>query len=304
MPGIELMPNILQRLDGQLSGGRLELGFHNLTHDDLQSILFKMKEAKAIRDASSSDSDVVWVWKVNLAGNRNLGDDVAECLHLLPDTVCDLDLSYCGLSATGVRKICQFMETNKTITRFVLWGNIIKRCFHGARHIGDMLKKNTTLHDFSFSNVFPMNTEGMLLIADALECNFTLRKLCLDDCTGSPADPIVYDKFRTALERASSRSAIETLEIGPINRDPCIEQWGETLRKCENLCHFGTNSSGLAYNRESIYWRSLNKYNARSVTRDGDVDEFQSAVAEAGKDRNIDVVYYLIRNNVEYISRD
>mmetsp|Transcript_2479 Transcript_2479/g.5244 ORF Transcript_2479/g.5244 Transcript_2479/m.5244 type:complete len:294 (+) Transcript_2479:299-1180(+) len=293
------MLNVLQILNEQLAGGQLQLAFQDLTSNDLHWILIKLQEIEAIRNISSSNSNV---WKINLAGNRKLGDDVAECLHLLPVTVRDIDFSYCGISATGLRNICQFMESNKTITCLVLWGNVIT--FDGAMHIRDMLTKNTTLQEFSFYNVFPMNTEGKLIIADALECNSTLRKLYLDDCTGRPADAIVYSKFRSVLERAGSSSAIQTLEIGPINRDPHLEQWEETLQKCENLCHLGSNSSGLAYNRKCMYWRALNMYNARKITRDGDIEEILSVIERAVKNRNIDVTYYLVRNNVECISRD
>lgn len=289
----------MQTLNEQLaaeSGGRLQLAFLDLTHIDVEWVLVKLKETEAARKTIDN------IWKVNLAGNRNLGDGVMGYLHLLPDTVCDLDLSYCGLSAIGIMNLCNFMKSNSAITRLNLWGNTISD--YGAVHIRDMLRMNTTLEEFCCYNDSPMSTYGKLQIADALDCNRTLRKLLLDDCTGSPSDSIVYSKFRTVLERAGSNSAIETLEIGPINRDANIEMWQNTVQKCENLKNFGSNSSGLAYNDNFIYWRSLNMYNARKITRRGDSKEFQSAVELPVKNVNIDVTYFLVRNNVEYIDFD
>ena len=139
-------------------------GFQDISHTELYWILIHLKErSKANNSKISSEKDTK-VFKIVLAGNRNLSDSIAEYLYLLPDTVCDLDLSYCGLSSTGIRYICQFMENNSTITRLLLWGNVISVA--GALYIRDMLKKNTTLEEFCCYNDSPMPTKGKLLIAN------------------------------------------------------------------------------------------------------------------------------------------
>lgn len=295
------MADPLQILNDNLSGGRLQLGFQDLRQRDIQRILIKLLETEAVRSSiSCAACDSSHVWKVNLAGNRNLGDGVTDYLHLLPDTICDLDLSYCGLSTKGVRNVCKFMESNRTITRLVLWGNIIDD--RGAIYIRDMLKRNSSLQDFCCYNDPPISTKRKILIADSLECNSTLRMLALDDCTGAPPSAAVYSKFRSVLERAGSDSAIETLKIGAINRDPNSHKWEETVRRCDKLCHFGSNSSRLAYNPKFMYWRDLNIHNARRITREGNDEDFLLAVEKAANDQKINVMYYLLRNNVEHIS--
>jgi len=239
------------------------------------------------------------VFKIVLAGNRNLSDSIAEYLYLLPDTVCDLDLSYCGLSSTGIRYICQFMENNSKITRLLLWGNVISVA--GALYIRDMLKKNTTLEEFCCYNDSPMPTKGKLLIANGLQHNTTIRRVRIDDCQGTPAEAIVYKAFRQSLERLGNSSACQTLEIGPVNRDPNIKDWAKTVERCENLNNLGVNSSCLARIPKYMYWLNLNICNARKVTREGQVEKLCVLLAKAVKSGNDDVLYYLIRNNVDHL---
>ena len=239
------------------------------------------------------------MFKIVLAGNRNLSDSIAEYLYLLPDTVCDLDLSYCGLSSTGIRYICQFMENNSKITRLLLWGNVISVA--GALYIRDMLKKNTTLEEFCCYNDSPMPTKGKLLIANGLQHNTTIRRVRIDDCQGTPAEAIVYKAFRQSLERLGKSSAINTLEIGPVNRDPNIRDWAKTVERCENLNNLGVNSSCLAQIPKYMYWINLNLCHARKITREGRVEKLCVLLAKAVKSGNDDVLYYLIRNNVEHL---
>mmetsp|Transcript_8519 Transcript_8519/g.18043 ORF Transcript_8519/g.18043 Transcript_8519/m.18043 type:complete len:306 (-) Transcript_8519:185-1102(-) len=300
----------------QIKEGQLELGFQDLTHEFVKFLLAKMEYAppsgpphKCRRiDGKRFDSEVIrdisscsHVWKINLAGNRKLGDEVTTYLPMLPKTISDIDLSGYGLSATGVRNVCKFMESNETITKLIMCGNIVDE--DGARHIRDMLKQNTTLQEFCCCTAPSLTTNMKLLVADGLEHNQTLQKLSLDYCAGDFVDAAVYHKFRSVLERAGNNSAVKTLEIGAINRDANIDLWEGTVQKCENLCHFGPNSSSFAYNRSLMYYRALNMCNARKITRGGEFDEFKSAVKKAVQNRNINVTYFLLRNNVDCISR-
>ena len=109
---------------------------------------------------------------------------------------------------------------------------------------------------------------------------------------------------------AGSNSAVEKLDIGIINGDPLdstmldICDWEEVFKQCENLKHLGEFTETMLRPFTSVlYWRNLNLYNARRITRDGEFDEFQSAVQRAAKNGHLDVVYYLLRNNAGHISR-
>ena len=298
-------PAIQKQVSKALSEGILQLGFQDITPTELYWIFIQLNEMQSNNKKGKKSADGIGssscpVFKINLAGNRNLGNELAEYLHLLPDTVCDLDLSYCGLSSTGIRYLCQFMETNTTITRLVLWGNVISEA--GALYIRDVIKRNTTLTELCcYNDCSPMPTKGKLLIADGLGHNHTLRRLLIDDCQGLPADPLVYSAFRTSLERCGNKSSLEVLEIGPVNRDPNLNLWSRTMHACENLINLGPNSSMLRHHSRYMYWLNLNVYKARKITHLGKIEEFQRTLANAVKEGNDDVIYYLIRNNVEHI---
>jgi Ran GTPase-activating protein (RanGAP) involved in mRNA processing and transport len=108
-----------------------------------------------------------------------------EHLHLLPPTVADLDLSRCDLGDVGIKVLCEFIKTNMSITRLMLWGNAIGD--DGAKHIGAMLKVNTTLQHLDIAKhhepderdilAVGITTKGWSYIAKALKMNRTLRKL-------------------------------------------------------------------------------------------------------------------------------
>lgn len=88
-------PAIQKQVSKALSEGILQLGFQDITPTELYWIFVQLNEMQSnnkkgnIGDGIGSSCSV---FKINLAGNRNLGNELAEYLHLLPDTVCDLDL--------------------------------------------------------------------------------------------------------------------------------------------------------------------------------------------------------------------
>ena len=325
-----------------LRGGQLELGFQRLHHADVERIFKKLGrepppekiqpprkcrrlnnsslESEVIRYASTDCS----VWRINL-GCNDLGDKVTEHLHLLPETVTDLDISSAGLHTPGIANVCKFMCSNKTIVRLIMWGNNIND--DGAVHISEMLKKNDTLRELVIFNnhigiddnglikLDPLTTKGKVRIADALRYNSTLQMIAIDCphthyCIPSyldPSlglslprfDPAVGKAFRNALEE--SQTAIESIQIGNIVDDPDFHQWETTLQKCESLHSLGSECNAVRANKKVMRWRAVNALKCRQVMREGNVDEFISTVSTAAQYGVIDVVYFLLRNNVGFI---
>lgn len=326
-----------------LHGGQLELGFQRLHHADVERIFKKLgkepppekiqppRKCRRLNQSLSLESEVIRyastdcsVWRINL-GCNNLGDKVTEHLHLLPETVTDLDVSACVLHTPGIGNICKFMSSNKTIVRLIMWGNNIND--DGAVHISDMLKQNDTLKELVIFNnhigidnnglikADPLTTKGKVCIADALRYNSTLQMIAidcprlqnykapfLDPSLGLALprfDPEVGKAFRTALEE--SKTAIESIQIGDIVDDPNFNQWETTLQKCESLHSLGSECNAVRANRKVMRWRAINALKCRQVTREGNVDEFISTVTTAAQYGVIDVVYFLVRNNVGVI---
>jgi hypothetical protein len=135
------------------SRGILHFGFKNLNDDDFKRILNKIssprRESRPRKCQRLSEVDAILakmpqiVWKFNVVGNPGIGNAGMKHLHLLAETVTDLDLSDCGLEAAGVRNLCDFLRTNKSITRMIMWGNATGD--EGAKYIGDMLRVNKTI---------------------------------------------------------------------------------------------------------------------------------------------------------------
>ncbi|KAL7531081.1 hypothetical protein ACHAWF_003619, partial [Thalassiosira exigua] len=308
-----IMPLSLQIVKRKLVEGELLLDYQDLTARDAIKILKKLNsgrpskiprrcrqitetlESEVIRNLSSESN----VRKISLFGNERLGEKVTGCLHLLPDTVRYIDLSYCGLTPFGIHRTFWFMETNKTISHLIMRGNNILNV--SALFIIAMLKENTTLQElccysggFASVNDVDLNDDelslferrmdwfGMTFIAKSLEHNRTLRVLRLAHSFDS-MDMEVSRAFRKSLEIAGNNSAIETLEVGNFHDGYLLDDWAHTFEKCENLCDVGKFSSSWLSHPKVTYWRDLNKYKARRLTREGSPAEIQSAVEKAAK---------------------
>ena len=100
---------------------------------------------KCLAKLASSPDDKAYT-SLNVAGNKTIGDDGMEYLHLLPSTVTGLDLSGCGLTNAGIRLVCKFMKReNNSITRLNLQDNTLDD--QAAGHVADLLacSESTTL---------------------------------------------------------------------------------------------------------------------------------------------------------------
>lgn len=103
------------------------------------------------------------------------------------------------------------------------------------------------------------------------------------------------------MHAESSRNEPGTFQIGNIVDDPDFHQWETTLKKCESLHSLGSECNTVRANKKVMRWRAINALRCRQVMREGNVDEFISTVSTAAQYGVIDVVYFLLRNNVGFI---
>lgn len=129
----------------RIRDGSIWLDFQDLNDKDLKAILLKCsihsRERRPRKCRQLGSKNVVRilsmlpinnVTRFNVVGNRRRGDAGTEHLHLLPPTIEDLDLSDCGITLQGVKSICEFMKTNKSITRLIMWNSGIRDDEHSA----------------------------------------------------------------------------------------------------------------------------------------------------------------------------
>lgn len=149
--------------------GILDLSHQNITHRDWKGILTKLggRRCPAGRDhrprkchstnpshaqilgRAQSSLETTKIWKLHFAGNRGIGDEGMNYLAWIPDSVCDLDVSDCGLTCQGITTLCQFLANNKTLTRVVFGGGKDGMDDEAAKAVGQMLAQNDTLQELS-----------------------------------------------------------------------------------------------------------------------------------------------------------
>jgi hypothetical protein len=186
--------------------------------------------------------------------------EIAE-LATLEETVTDLDLSDCGLTAAGVRNVCDFLSTNKSITRMIMWGNTIGD--EGAKYIGDMLRVNKTLRILcinTYDEAPPIGPVGFSHLSDGLTHNDTLRELRVgskntgDEHVQKLCPGLILNRGLECLDLGPSRSITET-GCGYLLQ--CLP--GNVHLKCIKTSHFYP-----IWNKVS-YWLALNRLNRKLI---------------------------------------
>ena len=276
-----------------LRHGDLDLEHQDLDHKDLKRILTKLGSGRTqpsrkcrrlnedlIGTIESRLSSAAGIQKLRLSGNKRIGDKGTDYVHLLPDTVKFINLSFCGLSTKGVQKICKYLETNTSIIGVMMWGNCIDD--EGAKHIAKMLEKNTTLVGLSCRDLKKfMTVDGINRVAKSLKKNHSLRVLDFGhntdgDKSMEPSEKDCFLPFEAMLEK-NENSALKRLVV----------------------C--GKNECDIGGRMNIKYFMDLNNYKARDITRDENIERFQAGVEKAAHDNLLDVTYYFIRNNVQHI---
>lgn len=246
--------------------------------------------------------------KFNVIGNRRIGNAGTEHLHLLADTATDLDLSDYGVTAAGVRNVCDFLITNKSITRRIMWGNAIGD--EGAKAIGDMLRVNKTLRELfidpgSDASIGPV---GFSHLSDGLTHNNTLRDLSVAFC-GNVGDIHV----RNLCPELSLNRGLETLDL----RQTSITETGSGyfLQCMQDNIYLKFIRMVQPMNDEDYidigpkliwskltYWLQLNRLN-RKLIRDENLNhaDWTNAVIQSSEANNLCAIYLFVRNKPELL---
>ncbi|KAL7467826.1 hypothetical protein ACHAXS_008064 [Conticribra weissflogii] len=231
----------------------------------------------------SSDS---FVRMLRLSGNTDIGDKGMDYLHMIPSSVNFITLSNCDLSPRGIQKLCKFLESNNTIIGVMMWGNRIDD--EGAKYIAELLEKNTNLGGLSFLDYKRyVSEDGIGVIAESLKKNTTLRVLELGYITSTNSD-------KTSLSPEEKRYLLPFEEMLDENEDSALN----SLVFCKKNVF-----NDVDKNVKIKYLMDLNRFKARQVTREGRFDRFHATIAKACSKNMLDVVYFLVRNNVNHLIR-
>ena len=292
------------------SEGFVHLGFQRLDDKGFKSILTKMsspvRESRPRKCRRLGEFGKILsmlpskVKYFNVVGNKNIGDAGTKHLYLLPDCVEDLDMSDCGLTVRGVKNICDFMKTNTTITRLIMWGNFIGN--EGAQYVSDMLLVNRTLRILCImgSKIGP---EGFEHISRALSVNSTLHTIFLgnDQNVGD-------DHVRRLCPGLAVNRGLEVLDLGGCgvtNRG--LEPIEIALRTNYHLKSIRLNQPmndedyiklgpGTTW-RNICSWMALNCLNRKIFLRKDDVSvlEWKDMLIKCHEARNTNAIFNMLR---------
>jgi hypothetical protein len=312
-----------------VANGYLSLGFQELVAKDVRKILQKLQSSDArerrprkcrrLQGVGAILAELPHpnpIWKINLVGNAELGDEVTKYLPLIPHTVKDLDLSDCGLTAAGVKDLCDFMKTNTSIVRLIMWGNSFGD--EGAKSISEMLMVNKTLRILCISWC-DLGDEGCSHLSLALGVNDALRVLDV-------ADAGFQDKHIVRLcSGMVFNRGLEMLDLGnPELTDVGIGFLEHVVKSNHCLKSFGRWVSGdfargdcferiLWSLEESHYgdrwatvrwWLRFNKC-GRRVIHDGNasLNDWGEALCKGSKQTRVDFSFELLRSNPALCTR-
>ena len=294
--------------------GFVHLGFQKLDDKDFKAILMKLRtplretrprKCRRLNSVghilSMLPTKAVYL---NVVGNKQIGDAGTVHLPLLPNTVQDLDLSDCGITTVGVKNICEYMKTNTSITRLVMWGNHIGD--DGAGYIADMLCQNTTLRILCImgSN---LGVEAFSHISRGLAVNNTLHTIFLGN------DQKVGDVHVQRLcAGLALNQGLEILDLGGSGvTNQGLDHIEVALRNNYHLKNIRLNQPmnkedyiklgpGTTW-RKICSWMALNDLNRKALFQDEElqVSEWHEILLNANKARNVNAIFYFLRSKPE-----
>jgi hypothetical protein len=297
----------------KLRNGILSLASQGLVGQDLEQIFCNLqskgdeppqkcqrvrgKEAFIARLSSTSHFA-----EVDLSYNQKMGECGMNYIHLMPDMVHTLNLNNCGLDLDGFRTVCNFLETNKSITQIGLGDSYMSNA--KAECVGKMLEKNTTLRDLSITgnSLIGLGKEGFRHLGNGLLKNKTLKRLGYFH----KADHAALLYFASILLEGGG-SGLESFRVLTSANDVSLEfksivipKWIMVLQKFERIKDLGIDHNKV-WGPLIHFWLELNTLQARKVTRDGSTQDFLETLEKASRRKSHDVIYFLLQNNTRYL---
>eukprot|EP00538_Stauroneis_constricta_P011114 CAMPEP_0119568820 /NCGR_PEP_ID=MMETSP1352-20130426/39892_1 /TAXON_ID=265584 /ORGANISM="Stauroneis constricta, Strain CCMP1120" /LENGTH=662 /DNA_ID=CAMNT_0007618277 /DNA_START=153 /DNA_END=2141 /DNA_ORIENTATION=+ len=290
---------------------------------NLEEILAKVKdkqrkqaESDAARPSQAAASAFIPLWKLNIVGNRLIGDEGMEYLHLLPPTITDLDLSDCALTPAGIQRVCQYLQqpqmpssatssatastsagmkgraSRPSVTRCIMWGNQIGD--EGANHIAEMISSNTALRELCImqGSIGPF---GYLNISKSLMFNTNLKELTIYHRKLTELHVWAMQCF---LEHNRSLETLDMWSAPPLSAG-LVDKLVRIARSNPN---FKRIKLGYEY-PELSYWLALNRCGrAKTMREDATEADWMRCVLKSSTmslSNNLDSIYHFIRNKPE-----
>ncbi|CAB9498471.1 LRR_RI [Seminavis robusta] len=305
--------------------GVLWLGFNGLSSSDFETIAQaldatahqeeeedgreyrprKCRRLEGVAALAASLRGAKDIWKFNVVGNTAIGDEGMQHLRLLPPCIRDLDLSDCGLKVEGIKTVLEYMRTNTSITRLIMWGNDTDK-LNEAKCWTNLLQENDTLEELCINpggctSIPPSACVGL---AFGLHKNKRLRILTLSNNIGDEEDTFLKHKSVLFARSFLQNTTLEKIEFGICRDKMALYMWEQTLEKNQTLLSVGV------YTNKMEHYLDLNAVQARRLFQeDSNQEQWENAVVQAAKrttKRQGDLtgfhaLYYLLRNEPGFL---
>lgn len=238
---------------------------------------------------------------------------VHESLHLIPDSVRELNFSRCALGIEGTETLCEFMAGNKHIQVLNIQYNVLL-----WRRVAGMIYSNDTLRSLHLS---PCVLSEHCMVAGSVLCialrvNSTLQSLSLYmRHPGVHSFALMHHYFftqRFARRLAGRDASLRVLRFcgSPLDESraeiersittPSMDcRWSNHLRENENLSVL--EGCNIVDNPLVVYYLELNSVRARQVVREpSSVKEWGKALTSAAKDEKLNALCCLLVNKPGY----
>jgi hypothetical protein len=312
-----------KELDKQLKmsevrkGNTLDLGRDHLNDEDFLQILTKLSSPREEHPPSPQRKRregprlsgflahlPTNVWRLIVSGNRGIGDAGMMHLHLIPDSLTNLSLNDCGLTPLGIKRVCEFLKTNKSITAMAMTmvGNPMGA--EGVKDLADVMKENTTLRVLSIDlYTTKTSTADCCHLSDGLALNNRLvqfsiygRSRLTDEHVKNLCPGLTVNRSLEVLNLSCARKGITEMGVGYLEK---ILHTNVYL-KFVDISHHPTGT-GINWNKMN-YWLSLNKCN-RKLLRDPSTTpkQWRDAIILSSKAGNPDAIYMFLTNKADWL---
>jgi hypothetical protein len=301
-------------------GSELNLRQKGLNDEDFRKILTKLsnpyrreqrpRKCKRQRIEQGGVTEILAnlptnVWKLDVFDNAGIGDAGMMHLHLIPDTVIHLRLSYCGLSPIGIKRLCKFLKTNETITTMDMGENDLMVA-ESFKDIADMMKVNNTVNELSILSS-QIHDADYCHLSEGLAQNTGLRSLHIRTVN----DRLTDEKIQNLCPGLAVNKGLETLHTWDLFVGNSITETG--MGYLEMILRTNVYLKNVAFNREyiptcpgtiqnkMIHWLGLNKCN-RKLLKDPNVTptQWRDSIILSSKYGNPDAIFMYLTNKPEW----
>jgi hypothetical protein len=248
------------------------------------------------------------VSNLNVSRNTGIGDAGMMHLHLISDTVKYLNLSGCGLTPVGIKKVCEFLKTNSSITTMVMAGNQMEA--EGYKDVADMMKVNNAVIAIFIGSRDISSAADFCHLSDGLAQNTGLWcTLCM-----GLEDGLTDEHVQNLCPGLALNKGLETLELYSL--DQTITETGvgyleQVLQTNVHLKYIrGIADSediptgpGTIWNKLK-YWLGLNQCNRKLLQDPSSTPkQWRDAIIDSSEAGNHDAIFWFLKNKPELFMR-